>query len=353
MRTRTTTVRVSYLKTIGLMNNSPVGRGFAHPVDLTIGKDGRIFVLSRHEVFSRVGVCTLDEEYLGEFGSYGHGDGQFWLPTAIAIDGRERVYVADEYHHHISVFESSGDFKGKWGEFGSGEGQVNGPSGLAIDADDNVYVVDQKNNRVQKFTSDGVPMLQWGEAGHGEGQFNLPWGITLDSQGEVYVADWRNDRIQKFTADGRFLAAFGEAGDGDGQFHRPSKPAVDSAGFIYVADWGNERMQILGPDGSFQSKMRGQATVSKWAQEFLDVNPDESVTRDQSDLIPNLPSHLNTPHLISSQTEPYFWGLASVKLDDEDRLFVTESSRHRVQVYQVHHDVSLPQRPDPLARPLR
>ncbi len=328
------TFTLNYLKTIGVMNNNPVGRGFGHPVDLTAGRDGRIFVLNRHAGLSRVGLCSLDEEYLGEFGSYGHGDGQFWLPTAIAMDSQERIYVADEFHHDVSVFDSSGEFIGKWGEFGSGKAQINGPSGLAIDSEDNIYVVDQHNNRVQKFTADGSHLLQWGEPGEAEGQFNLPWGITLDSQGNVYVADWRNDRIQKFTSEGKFVAAFGESGDGDGQFHRPAKPAVDSEGYIYVADWGNERVQVLGPDGSFQLKLRGRATLSKWAQEFLDVNPDESVTREQSNLIPDLPPHFNTPYLVSTQTEPYFWGPASVNLDDEGRLYVTESSRHRVQVYQ-------------------
>jgi len=316
------------------MNNNPTGRGFGHPVDLTVGQDGRIFVLNRHAVLARVGVCTLEEEYLGEFASYGHGDGQFWLPTAIAIDRRENIYVADEFHHNITVFDSYGEFVGNWGDYGSGDGQINGPSGLAVDSEDNVLVVDQKNNRIHKFTAGGKHLLQWGEGGTGEGQFDLPWGVTLDSEGNVYVADWRNDRIQKFSPEGQFMAAFGESGDGDGQFKRPAKPAVDSQGYIYVADWGNERVQVLGPDGSFQLKLRGAATVSKWAQEFLDVNPDESLTRDQSNLIPDLPSHLDTPYLVSTQTEPYFWGPTSVNLDAQGRLYVTESSRHRVQIYQ-------------------
>ena len=316
------------------MNNNPTGRGFGHPVDLTVGQDGRIFVLNRHALLARVGVCTLEEEYLGEFASYGHGDGQFWLPTASAIDRRENIYVADEFHHNITVFDSYGEFVGNWGDYGSGDGQINGPSGLAVDSEDNVLVVDQKNNRIHKFTAGGKHLLQWGEGGTGEGQFDLPWGVTLDSEGNVYVADWRNDRIQKFSPEGQFMAAFGESGDGDGQFNRPAKPAVDSQGYIYVADWGNERVQVLGPDGSFQLKLRGAATVSKWAQEFLDVNPDESLTRDQSNLIPDLPSHLDTPYLVSTQTEPYFWGPTSVNLDAQGRLYVTESSRHRVQIYQ-------------------
>ena len=110
--------------------------------------------------------------------------------------------------------------------------------------------------------------------------------------------------------------------------------AVDVEGYIYVADWGNERVQVLGPDGSFQLQLRGQATLSKWAEEFFASNPDEWQMRAISNLTPSLPPHLDTPYHISSQTEPYFWGPVSVTLDRENRLYVPETNRHRVQIYQ-------------------
>ena len=326
---------LEYLKTIGIVNNGTNGRGFANPYDVVVSKDGRIFVVNRGAyVFARVGVCNLDEEYLYEFGSHGDEDGQFRYPTSIAMDSQDRVYVADEYHHRINVYDESGEFLQRWGVHGGGDGELDGPSGLVADREDNIYVVDQHNNRVQRFTPDGRYLSQWGEAGEGDGQFNLPWGITLDSEGNVYVADWRNDSIQKFTPDGEFLARFGEPGNGDGQFLRPSSVAVDPEGYIYVADWGNERVQVLGPDGGFHLKLRGQATLSKWAKEFLAVNPDEQVERDKSNLTPDLPSHFDTPYQVSSQTEPYFWGPVAVTVDGEGRLYVAETCRHRLQVYQ-------------------
>ena len=330
----TSKLQLNYLKTIGILNNSAKGRGFGHPVDLAVNNDGHIYVLNRHAGLARIGICTLEEEYLGEFGSYGHADGQFWLATAIAIDSQKHVYVTDEYHHNVTVFQPSGELIGVWGNYGAKDGQLNGPSGIAIDFEDNIFVVDQNNCRVHKFTKEGHHLLQWGEPGSQESQFNLPWGITLDALGNVYVADWRNDRIQKFSPDGHFIAVFGEPGAGEGQLHRPAKPAVDSEGYIYVADWGNERVQVFGPTGDFQLTLRGQATLSKWAKEFLDVNPDEHSTRNQSNLIPDLPPHINTPYLISSQIESYFWGPAAVSVDRQNRLYVTESSRHRIQVFE-------------------
>jgi DNA-binding beta-propeller fold protein YncE len=333
------TLALEYVKTIGIVNNGYNGRGFANPYDTAVSKDGRIFVLNRCDparaAAIRIGICTLDEQYLGEFGNgFGQGDGQFVWPVAMAFDSQERLYITDEHNHRISIFSSDGKFLGKWGEQGSGDGQLNGPAGIAIDSGDNVYVADQNNNRMQKFTTEGRFLDKWGEAGSGNGQLNMPWGVAVDSQGDVYVADWRNDRIQKFSPDGKFIASYGESGGDDGQFSRPADVAIDSESNIYVADWGNERVQVLGPDGSFKLKLRGQATLSKWADDFFASNPDEWKEREKSNLVPELPPHLNTPYHISSQTEPYFWGPVSVTLDTEGRLYVAESNRHRIQIYR-------------------
>ena len=221
-----------------------------------------------------------------------------------------------------------------WGERGSAPGQFNGPAGIAIDPQDNIYIADQHNNRVQKFSADGEYISGWGEPGSGDGQFDLPWGIGLGADGAVYVCDWRNDRVQKFSADGEHMLSVGSSGDGDGQLNRPSGVAVDSDGLIYVADWGNERVQVFNPDGSHAETLRGQATLSSWAMDYFSANPDEWEVRQISDLEPDLPEHLDTPYHVSSQIEPYFWGPVSVRLDDQERLYVVETNRHRFQIYQ-------------------
>ncbi len=330
---------LEYVKTIGIVNNGLGGRGFTSPYDSAISRDGRIFVLNRcdppRKSAVRIGILSLDEEYFGDFGyGYGDGEGQMRLPVAIAFDSRERLHVTDEANHRITVYDTSGAILGCWGEHGSDPGRLNGPAGIAFDQEDNAYIADQHNHRVQKFTADGRFLLAWGGPGNGEGQFNMPWGVTVDSEGQVYVADWRNDRVQRFTPDGQLTASYGASGEGEGQLSRPSSVAVDSDGNVYVADWGNERVQVFDPDGALLALLRGEATLSKWAEEFLSVNPDEAGPRAESNLFPELPPHLTSPHDVSSQTEPYFWSPVSVKLDAQGRMYVTESARHRLQVYQ-------------------
>ena len=338
-QTQAPSITLDYVKTVGIVNNGLNGRGYANPYDLAVSRDGRIFVLNRCDparaAAIRVGVCNLDEDYLYEFGDgAGDGDTNFRWPVCMAFDGNEHLYITDEQNQRVTVFDGEGNFLRKWGTRGSGDGEFNGPAGIAAGPDGSIFVVEQHNARVQKFTAEGDYIGQWGSHGNGPGQFNLPWGADTDTAGNVYVADWRNDRIQKFTGDGEFLAAFGSSGDGEGQFQRPTSVAVDGEGYIYVADWGNERVQVLDPEGGFQLLLRGQATVSKWAQAYFDANPEEWAERQRSDLMPQLPLHLNTPYHVSSQTEPYFWGPVAVSLDHEGRLYVVETNRHRFQVYQ-------------------
>ena len=331
---------MKYLKTIGFNSNQPIGRGFNYPYDTAFSADGRIFVLNRMGGLNargiRIQICTFDEDWLGEFSTGpGDGDDQFRVPVCMAFGADDNLYVTDEALNEVKVFDSGGKFVRKWGADAAGAGGLSGPAGVAHGADGAVYVVEQYANRVRKLTADGESALSWGGEGDGAGQFDLPWGATVDSAGDVYVADWRNDRVQKFTSDGEFIAAYGESGDGDGQFHRPSSVAVTSDGLICVADWGNERVQILDSDGSHRQTLYGEATLSKWAEEWLLVNPDEYDARKASELdVGELPEHLRTAYHTASQTEPIFWGPVSVKLDARDRLYVTEHSRHRIQIYE-------------------
>ena len=109
---------------------------------------------------------------------------------------------------------------------------------------------------------------------------------------------------------------------------------MDGDGYIYVCDWGNERVQVLDPDGGFVAKLMGEATDSKWAQDFLRINVEEGAARAESDLAKDIDFFVDDPHERSSHIEKLFWAPTSVKLDDAGRLYVTESNRHRLQIYQ-------------------
>lgn len=334
----TNTLSIRYLKTIGIVNNGFNGRGFANPYDVAFGPGDEIFVLNRCDPARRnairVGVCNLDEEYLYEFGyGFGDGDGQMTLPVAMAFDAEGRLLITDEHTNRVNIYSIKGDVIGKWGIEGDSEGEFNGPAGIAVDSAGLIYVCDQRNHRIQKYTPEGKFLSQWGIRGSGQGEFNLPWGIGVDTSDNVYVADWRNDRVQKFGPSGQYLKTIGDSGE-EG-LNRPSGVSVDKNGNIYVTDWGNERLQVFDSSGEVVSSIRGEATLSNWAKDFFESNPDEMETREMSNLNPGIPDHLNTPYHVSSQTESYFWGPVSVRIDSNNRLYVVESNRHRIQIYEI------------------
>ena len=309
----------SYSHTIGIA--SFLGRGFMNPVDVRLDSEGLLFVLSRSNAGNkdvRVSVQTLDSEYMYEFGRWGTDPGQTTQPTAIVLDSDDHVYVPDEFMHNVSIFDREGKFLERWGEFGTGVGQFNRPSGIAIDSDGNPHIVDHLNARVQKLSPDGKFISSFGTFGTEPGQFNFPWGISIDSEDGIWIADWRNDRIQRFTPDGEFVSVLGSSGSSDGQFDHPSGVHVASDGTVFIADWRNDRVQVFGQDGSHTETLIGDATLSKWCQEFLDVNPEQASWRENAGLF---------------EQEKRFWRPAAIETSSDGLVLIADSCRHRIQIY--------------------
>lgn len=334
MTTAQSTKLMEYSHTMGMTVME--GKGFYYPVDTAVGKDDRLYVISRSKEETtrgiRVTMCDAESGYFGNFGGYGFGGGQFIWPACGAADSRGRFFISDERLHRVTAYDADGAYLFHWGQQGSGEGELDTPSGLAFDGQDNIYVADTYNNRVQKFTSEGRFLLSI--SGAGTQGVSLPWGLACDRQDNVYVADFGNDAVKKFSPNGEFLAAFGSSGRGEGQFTRPASVAVDQEGYIYVADWGNERVQVLDAEGNFVQLLRGEATISEWAANFLSINKEEAAARATADLDMEIDYFVDDPHEESSHIEKYFWCPVSVKLDSQGRLYVTETNRHRLQIYR-------------------
>ena len=283
MATAALGVSLQYSHSIGRGEFS--GPGFRNPVAMARGADDSMYVVNRSYEYrpdgKRITICTVDEEYIGEFARGVHTagvtdivteDGSLIWPTSVALDQAGNVYVADEWLNRISIFTKDGEWVGKWGTEGAGDGEIKSPSGMVFDAADNLLLVDSQNNRVQKFTKDGA-----------------------------------------------FLMAFGSSGNEPGEFNRPTGVAVDRTGMIYVADWGNDRMQMFDPAGKFVTLTTGDGTISKWGKDKLDANGEMWKEREIAQGI---------------EREKDFWGPVAVTVDDQDRVFVVESCRNRIQVYR-------------------
>ena len=340
----TATATFTYSHTVGFLAYR--GRGFIHPVALALDDAGTMYVLNRggpetagRLEHKRVCVCTVAEGYLGEWGTGGYEPGQFWWPSGIARARDGRLFITDEALHRVTVFDPDGNYIQHWGQAGSAPGQLNRPAAIAIAPDDTILISDALNHRIRRFTPEGEYLHGWGEYGPRPGQFNTPWGIACDPDtGSVFVADWRNNRAQAFDSQGQYLAQWGTPNDTKARFHRPSSLAIDSAGYIYVADWGHERVLIYAPDGAVAAILHGDATTSAWAADYLAANPDEAGARRAANLAPAVTPRRDAPQReTSAAIEARFWGPTAVSADAAGRIYIVDSCRHRVQIYQANY----------------
>ena len=206
-----------------------------------------------------------------QFGSSGHGGGQFDESTGAAFDASGNLWVVDQENNRLEKFSPSGSFVAEYGSKGSGADQFDEPWEIAINhSTGNVYVSDIGNNRVDEFSSSGAFVRTFGFGvsngedkfevctsscragiqGDGTGQFTVPLGVTVDPTGNVWVVDAGNDRVEKFNEKGEYLSSIGEKGTGTGQMREPAGVAV-SNGDVYVSDGGNDRVDQFTLGGTF------------------------------------------------------------------------------------------------------
>ncbi|MBM3960240.1 MAG: 6-bladed beta-propeller [SAR202 cluster bacterium] len=302
-----------YYATVGMR------RYTTYCMDLAIGDEGRLYVLCREDgQGGHIRRTNWNDDDLDTIGGSGTGDGQFAWPVSLLRDAAEDLYISDEGLHRITILNRQGKFLGKWGVHGDGKGQLNRPAGIAFDAEENVFVADALNHRVQKFTKAGKYLSSFGSHGTGGGEFDMPWGVFVDDLGQVYVSDWGNNRVQVFDARGKFKFAFGSSGTADGELQGPAGVCVDAHGDIYVADRGNSRVQLFDHTGRYVEKFTGDATLSKSGLRYIQANPKVLRAREMTTL----------------EQQKRLRGPASVRMDNEFRLYIADFGSHRIQVYK-------------------
>ncbi|MEM7129089.1 MAG: 6-bladed beta-propeller [Chloroflexota bacterium] len=225
------------------------------PHGIAIDQTDRAFVVDREN--QRIQVFDAQGQFIRQWGTKGHENGQFYNPFGIALDGSNNVYVADSGNHRIQKFGPTGQHLQTWGEYGIQDGQFDTPEGIAVDQDGNIYVADSANHRIQKLGPDGKFISTWGTVGAADGQFDYPTAMAIDSQNNLYVVDYLNHRIQKFDRNGNHLPGWGQLGDcnapngcSNGDFRRPDGIAIDNDDNVFVSDT-NHRMQKFTSDGTW------------------------------------------------------------------------------------------------------
>ena len=142
--------RISVFQTDGKFHHT-IGSGqLGDPYDVTVNGNNQLLVADydHHCIYT----FTLDDDYVGKFGTYGTGWGQLYHPYSVAVDLYGFILVGDTYNHRVSIFDKIGNFVHCSGSRGSAVGQFKYPFGIAVSANGNVYVSDVDNKRIQVFS---------------------------------------------------------------------------------------------------------------------------------------------------------------------------------------------------------
>lgn len=202
-----------------------------NPKDVAVDSAGNIWVTDpggeRVVEFSSTGT------YIREFGEFGSGPGQFWLPEYIAIDSSGNLWVTDGGNHRVQEFSSTGKYIRQFGSEGTGNGQFTGMGGIAIDAENNVWVADQTNEtaRIEEFNSSGAYIKQIGNG-------ILSGGSQEDSlsshSGNLWVSDSDHSCVKVLNTNGEVLTQFGGVEPSEGEMLQPASIVFDPSGNPWV-----------------------------------------------------------------------------------------------------------------------
>ncbi|MCH7995282.1 MAG: hypothetical protein IIB57_12680 [Planctomycetes bacterium] len=216
------------------------------PVGLTVHPDGRVFVADTH--YSRVVVFDRVGKILAMFGQEGNGDGEFQLPTDVAIDADGYIYVS-EYHGNDRISKWTPDFTfvRAFGMEPIDGVRLSRPAAIDIDAAQTIWVADACNHRIVRFSRDGRVLGFFGHFGREAGGLRYPYDITVTPGGNLLVCEYGADRLQWFTEKGQSLRTWGGSGREPGRLSGPWGATIGFGGKVVVVDSLNSRIQIIRP----------------------------------------------------------------------------------------------------------
>lgn len=244
------------------------------PMDVTVGPDGRLFVVDWNNHRIRAVNAEGVIETVAGSGLLGDGpvgpalEGDFNHPTNVIFDPQGRMWIAAWHNSRIRRVDfTTGmleDVCGTGGRSYNGDegpaltAVLDLPAGIAFDPDGNLLFVDQANQVIRRIIE---PMSGTGTIERVAGQClvdacgadEVP---TLCPGSQKYSCTMASNPAAcsgpcqpGFSGDGgpaleaRFAMPFGQSADPAGRL------ALDAAGNMYLADTRNHRIRRIGTDG--------------------------------------------------------------------------------------------------------
>jgi DNA-binding beta-propeller fold protein YncE len=144
-----------------------------------------------------------------------------------------------------------------------------------------------------------------GVKGSNNSQLNHPYGFYVNKNGTIYIADLDNHRVMKWfsgASAGILAVGSGTAGNSSRQLNQPTYIIVDTNEYMYISEAANSRIVRWAPDSTFGVCIAACAGTSGTAS-----------------------NQLIAPH--------------SFAFDNNGSLYVSDWGNHRVQKFQIMHNV--------------
>ncbi|MDH3884240.1 MAG: NHL repeat-containing protein [Desulfobacterales bacterium] len=224
------------------------------PSDVTVSKDGRIYVVDG--VNSKIRIYDQGGRLVSSFGSAGAGSSQLRFPLGIDLDGSGNIYVADAGNHRVQIFSAQGDFIAKM-DLPRGKIKPADPTDVAVDQTrQHCYVVDNDNHRILVYDLANLELIRTiGTPGSERRNFNYPFLMALDKDNYLYVVEVINTRVQVLNPEGLFVNFIGAWGVEEGEFYRPKGVALDRHNRVYVSDSYLGVIQVFDANGNFYAAL--------------------------------------------------------------------------------------------------
>ncbi|MDA1370773.1 MAG: hypothetical protein O2971_08450 [Proteobacteria bacterium] len=167
---------------------------FGRPQDVAFLPDGRILIadgLDNH----RVMIMDNDMNYLGEFGGFGTGPGQFNTIHAIGIGPGGRIFVLDRSGGRVNLFRTTDDPAKV--EFERSIGELTLPLDIIVNEND-FWITDLGPLRFVNFDFEGNRKYTWLVPRELPDGYLEVHTFSVDPDGNLYGGDNQYGRTQKF-----------------------------------------------------------------------------------------------------------------------------------------------------------
>jgi len=259
--------------------------GLDMPVAIAVDFNGNLYVGNAGR--GNVEVYGPDLVLAGVLGA---GDNEFRRPAGIAIDSSGSIYVVDSRLHQVRVFNPDYSSKTSFGSSGTGNGQFRLPTSVAVvdnGETGELYVPDLSVvganidgyavslARVQVFDLNGNYLRSFQTVGKDSTgkpyDFMRPLGIAVDTLDRIYLTDAYQSVVTVYSNSGVYL---GKISDENHPLRNPLGLAfAPESSRLFVASLNTGTVETFGIDRDY-----GDINISPGAYDFGSISVGDSAT---------------------------------------------------------------------------